>query len=839
MSNSIATISHAPSPPAFASAPAFQPKQASPPTPASPLHDSDGANLQHHTEFIRLHKHCHIPPHSAHSPSGALTDIGTPTNFPHATHLLTCVLSALVHDKIQYVFKMYDMCFTVGIWNALLRACNDETGRSKLCAVSGPKSPKAPEFFDMEGGFPIAIASILEQPLSGDIVWGMTNDDCDRKEELGWLIPVLNAELCTEYERTFAEEDEIAASDSANQNTATEDHDPRLVEIRARRAQLGSLIGITFIHQGMHAYVRWRLGDSVEPSAFDTLKLEPGRREWELEHILFKGFLQVQMREEDAKRADRFRGIQDVWIQDHPTTVNTTGVPIPLPLRLIPNSHLKRFHAQLMQSVLPINTLIECFQRKSNSTPLQPRTVILQNDRVLLRVAPPSLSSEEHDIDTWMPMTLMPAPIPHCGLALQRADNYGPQRQPYSIAPLDACPTPPATPRTSAKLSQPDEILMLFHLEVDRARAADLDVQIVDLERALSALRSQRALVQERLESYKYPVLTLPNEIISEIFVHYIPVYPDCPPLAGILSPTTLTQICRRWREAAFATPELWRATKVLLGSGDPSAQLLVEWLPRSGCYPISLEIIEYDEEAEERSRILRFLTSHCARWEHLKMRFQSAVPGIAPSMPLLRHLEISVEDPDYYDSSPIIFGEAPLLRSAILDDVTALNVVLPWVQLTSLQLHRMFPRECVEVLQQTSNLVHCTLFNIIDDGYVGPWLQVTLLHLQSLSILDEYRPTSGYLNSFIVPALRELRIAEPLPEHPIAVLTSLMSTSGCKPQEIVISGDRRVSSDAYNAAFPSVKFVFTSAYYLGEGPDVGTDTESTETTLDKGSEGC
>ncbi|KAJ6560151.1 hypothetical protein B0H19DRAFT_945240, partial [Mycena capillaripes] len=66
--------------------------------------------------------------------------------------------------------------------------------------------------------------------------------------------------------------------------------------------------------------------------------------------------------------------------------------------------------------------------------------------------------------------------------------------------------------------------------------------------------------VQERLNSFKYPVLTLPAEIISEIFVHFLPIYPSCPPLTGFLSPTLLTQICRKWRHIALTTPALWRA---------------------------------------------------------------------------------------------------------------------------------------------------------------------------------------------------------------------------------------------------------------------------------------
>jgi hypothetical protein len=72
---------------------------------------------------------------------------------------------------------------------------------------------------------------------------------------------------------------------------------------------------------------------------------------------------------------------------------------------------------------------------------------------------------------------------------------------------------------------------MLAGLEADRTRVADIEAQILDLERSLSTLRNEKALVQERLDAYKYPVLTLPNEIISEIFIHFLPTNPLCPPL--------------------------------------------------------------------------------------------------------------------------------------------------------------------------------------------------------------------------------------------------------------------------------------------------------------------
>jgi hypothetical protein len=89
---------------------------------------------------------------------------------------------------------------------------------------------------------------------------------------------------------------------------------------------------------------------------------------------------------------------------------------------------------------------------------------------------------------------------------------------------------------------------MLANLEADHARVVDLEAQILHLESSLSALREEKMLAQERLDSYKYPVLRLPNEIVSEIFMHFLPAYSLFPQLTGLFSPTLLPHICHTWR---------------------------------------------------------------------------------------------------------------------------------------------------------------------------------------------------------------------------------------------------------------------------------------------------
>ncbi|KAJ7031271.1 hypothetical protein C8F04DRAFT_1111430 [Mycena alexandri] len=376
-------------------------------------------------------------------------------------------------------------------------------------------------------------------------------------------------------------------------------------------------------------------------------------------------------------------------------------------------------------------------------------------------------------------------------------------------------------------------------LEAERTHAANLDVQILALERSLSVLRAQRTLIQEQLDSYKYPVLLLPTEIVCEIFHHFLPVYPECPPLAGVLSPTNLTQICRKWRAIALDTPTLWRAMHMSLKEcGFPLVQQIHEldiWLSRSFHWPFSIEIKEPDDASlwNPASSLCNFIFSpaRCARWEHLKVDLlEPPLFAIKCPLPLLRHLDVGFRrGAQFDDANPTVFEGVPLLRSVVLDGYSAPMVVLPWAQLTSLKLHRIYPEECVEVLEQTTNLVYChlTLFVVPDPS--GPWPDVTLPRLESLHILQVSRyarfPITGYLETLIVPTLRQLEIRERILENPIESITSFILKSGCKLQEVFIVGERLVSKDNYRRAFPSVKLSFEEKF-VGEGADTANDVE-------------
>ncbi|KAJ7877039.1 hypothetical protein B0H13DRAFT_1893420 [Mycena leptocephala] len=334
------------------------------------------------------------------------------------------------------------------------------------------------------------------------------------------------------------------------------------------------------------------------------------------------------------------------------------------------------------------------------------------------------------------------------------------------------------------------------------------------------ARRVPAQATQERLDSYEPPILTLPNEITMEIFIHFLPIYPLCPPLIDLLSPTLLTHICRRWREIALGTPELWRAIKFFTNSRIPlqrKVNIAGLWLRRSHCSPLSIFIDEFGRRRKDLGEVFTAILPHRARWEYLRFDLMSCFPVIEGPMPLLRHLDLALgnkgdEDPAVFHA----FRELPSLRTAILYERAAANIILPWAQLTSLTLMGVSTRECVPILQKTPNLEHCQLG--LGDGNGDP-PDIVLPRLRALVLQQEYLSVTNYLRTIIAPALRNLEIPESfLGSKPIDALASFITKSGCELQEVHITGQRLIGRDTYCAAFPSIQQFSFQSHWWGDG---------------------
>ncbi|KAJ7065500.1 hypothetical protein C8F01DRAFT_1228814 [Mycena amicta] len=362
----------------------------------------------------------------------------------------------------------------------------------------------------------------------------------------------------------------------------------------------------------------------------------------------------------------------------------------------------------------------------------------------------------------------------------------------------------------------------------DRARLSAVNVQIEQLQLALGELRSTRTLIQARLESYTYPVLTLPNEIVSEIFIQYIPIYPVCPPLLGDGSPTKLAQICRHWREIAHATPALWRAIELFAmfdSSEDGDAlQLLTAqtWLDRSRTLPLSIAM--GNDYAGDRGQALNHLLAHRTRWEYVGLRLSNEAEVKYPSrlegsMPLLLELDLRFEDISWLDT---IVGaiDAPRLSTAFLDCCNLqqrqkqLRELLPWGQLTRLLLKWVEIRTAAIILCETPNLVHCRLHLVTESSSDS-----RILHLPQLQTLDipigpritQSEDVYNLLLNVRAPGLQRLRFDEfMMPQAgdsenlPIALVIKAFA---CKLERVCI-GRAVKSLQEYKTALPEVRYL-------------------------------
>ncbi|KAJ6560392.1 hypothetical protein B0H19DRAFT_1147508 [Mycena capillaripes] len=94
------------------------------------------------------------------------------------------------------------------------------------------------------------------------------------------------------------------------------------------------------------------------------------------------------------------------------------------------------------------------------------------------------------------------------------------------------------------------------------SNAATLRAQISDLTseipRQQQLLEARLRDLQKQLDSTTYPVLTLPLEITSEIFLHCLPTKRASDVMNVQEAPLLLTHVCRAWREVAISTPALW-----------------------------------------------------------------------------------------------------------------------------------------------------------------------------------------------------------------------------------------------------------------------------------------
>ncbi|KDQ65107.1 hypothetical protein JAAARDRAFT_202338 [Jaapia argillacea MUCL 33604] len=314
---------------------------------------------------------------------------------------------------------------------------------------------------------------------------------------------------------------------------------------------------------------------------------------------------------------------------------------------------------------------------------------------------------------------------------------------------------------------------------------------------ALKERDDLRERVQNARQAIRSPIIRLPVEIMSEIFIACLPDRPAWYPHKKNTI-CVVTHVCRHWRQIALSTPSLWCHFMIVHPSQVEGRIFQREYLQtmllRSGNLPLSFSMVFDQYEAT-----YDLLLPAIERWQHVRLygpvQYASGIlennPGAFPMLetlviaPLRATVSSRLEP-----TTPFQITHAPRLRALILGQFAHPSLlILPWSQLTQLTLRCSIPlSEYPAFLRKCPNLVNCELdiqYRIVPD-LPFPLTSLVLQHLQTLVVWSE-RPFQTLLDSLVLPALRELSFEAPhIQRHPpISSPSSLLTRSTCLLQKL------------------------------------------------------
>ncbi|KAJ6475958.1 hypothetical protein C8R47DRAFT_1290558 [Mycena vitilis] len=303
----------------------------------------------------------------------------------------------------------------------------------------------------------------------------------------------------------------------------------------------------------------------------------------------------------------------------------------------------------------------------------------------------------------------------------------------------------------------------------------------------MSVLRKEDEDVVEALAGVVYPVLSLPNEITSEIFTRYVDKDLMLNRRYGKqhYSPLCLSSVCSLWRALALSQCSLW--THLGWRRDEPShlPDLLRIWLPRAGGLPLHLNL-SLPASSTQSANVLRTLGQYSAQWQSLEIgspgpvAFPNSIRGPFPCLTKF-HLQ-AFDSSDGWTTLPLL-SNALFLREVHLNSVYPQNwqSSIPGSQLTKLELTYFDIESSLNMLALTPNLEDldftCDIRNSGPDPAPSPPL--TLPHLHTIGLGAEHGPE--LLNYLVLPALDFIDIG--FTDESTDEIEGTVARSGCTPR--------------------------------------------------------
>jgi hypothetical protein len=291
-----------------------------------------------------------------------------------------------------------------------------------------------------------------------------------------------------------------------------------------------------------------------------------------------------------------------------------------------------------------------------------------------------------------------------------------------------------------------------------------LEKKIKELEIKIKKIYiKRRALRTAMNENHDSLIHKFPPEIASHILIQCSPPS-ECIDIHFEPNPLYLGAVCQKWRQLAWATPELW--TSIYIGSFNRDrAQLVREWLDRSGGLPLSIKLFDDGdcEDQRQHDEVINILNKHSARWHNIHLDLLAdhlrCLSGSSQAN-ILRRLALCLTHSPRRLSELSTFSmkSKPSPTELTLRRVGLPYVDIVWNNLTMASVGDIGVDECFELIRRAPLL--CTLklhaINPSSDIFPIPSTRIVHPHLHSLELweIKEQTVVAGILDSLCSPSL-------------------------------------------------------------------------------------
>jgi hypothetical protein len=295
----------------------------------------------------------------------------------------------------------------------------------------------------------------------------------------------------------------------------------------------------------------------------------------------------------------------------------------------------------------------------------------------------------------------------------------------------------------------------------------------------------------------------LPPEIGSHIFRLFFPTldFEDELIWIRVATPTKVLRlgaVCRKWRQLAWATPDLWDTLYLKISPSmkrslaESLPGLLRKWLSRSGMRPLTIffsysgcseDSDSYGSSDESTLKsaadlVIEVINLYSGRWQNLHLDVTADIPerlcgSIQPNQLRFLHLGIRGET---LPTPKFKMRSKPFPIQLTLNNFSPTSIDIGWDNITRAKLFNLNANECRDVLRRTPALEYL-LAQPCDDTTVDSVGTTIHPHLRSLDISTR-GPT--FLDAINVPSLEEWIHSTEGDHLPLTAMVSLLQRSGC-----------------------------------------------------------